>query len=63
MVEGSVVQRVATLAGNTAINASAPCRSVGALNTSCLSRIESRNFHGDTHRPYASGVRQSDISL
>jgi len=40
MVEGSVVWIVATLAGNTVIIARAPCRSVSAVNTNCLSTVE-----------------------
>jgi len=47
MVEGSVVWFVATLAGNTAIIASALCRSVSAVNTNCLNTVEFGHWHAD----------------
>jgi hypothetical protein len=47
MVEGSLVRIAATLAGNTVIITDAPHRGASAVNTSCLSRVEFRNWHGE----------------
>ena len=59
-MEGSVVQTVVTLAGNTATITNAPCRSVSAANTSCLSRAEFGSWHGDASldRRYVRLVRR-----